>query len=133
MDPSQPLQNARHELFAQAWAKGGSGSDAYAEAGYDAKNAESNATRLMGNDGIKARRDWLQSQAATGTVLTIQRKREILREIAEDGEKDCDRINAIKADDNLAGDGAEAGAQASMSEMFRKIALIRQRTKTPTA
>mgnify|MGYP000874315646 CR=1 FL=1 len=132
-DPSRPLENARHELFAQAVARGLSDSEAYREAGYKGEEPNKRSSEIRANPGISERVEWLQKQGATATVLTIQRKREILFKIAEGGEKDSDRISAIKADNDLAGDGAEAAAQASLPEMFKKIALIRQRTKTATA
>jgi len=77
----KPLENARHERFACEWAKGRTKTDAYIAAGYDPKNADANATRFMDNDGIRARKDWLQAQAATTAVLTITEKREFLARV----------------------------------------------------
>lgn len=138
MDPSQPLDNPRHEAFAREWAKGKSGTEAYIAAGYDAKNADANATRFMGNDGIRARKEWFQEQAAKGTVLTIKEKREFLAAVVRTpiGEVDersplaqsvrysdtgkeikmPDKLAAIRADDNLAGDGSEAGKNDVLSD-----------------
>lgn len=120
-DPSLPLKNARHEKFALKVAEGKSATEAYRLAGYGAKDADTAGPRLSGNVGIQKRVAHLQKKAETRTVLTITRKREILCDIAEDGRKDCDRVNAIKADNDLAKHGAEAGALNALAEQISAI------------
>jgi len=61
-DPSLPLANSRHELYAQGRAKGLTAEQSHAEAGY--KPNRSNAARLNANDSIKARIQWLSQGAA---------------------------------------------------------------------
>ena len=112
MDGSTPLTNSRHERFACELAKGASQSEAYRLAGYEAGDANANASRLTANDSIQKRVLWLKKKAATGDILTMQEKREIAAQIARRGEKDSDRLAAIRVDNDLASDGAEANKQA---------------------
>jgi phage terminase small subunit len=72
MNGSTPLNNQRHERFAQLIAQGKPATTAYAEAGYAKTTADANATRLMENDGIRTRIEWLQQQAAQQAVVTAQ-------------------------------------------------------------
>lgn len=112
MDASQPLANARHERFACELAKGCSQDDAYCKAGY--KPDRGHAARLAANGSVLARKEWLQKQAAGDDVLTLAEKRRIAADIARKGDKDADRLNAIKVDNDLAGDGSEANKEATV-------------------
>ena len=64
------LNNQRHELFAQALAKGETNDRAYELAGYEADRG--NAARLTANDSISARLKELQEQVAERTMDTIE-------------------------------------------------------------
>lgn len=64
------LNNARHEKFAQAVAKGKSATEGYAEAGF--KPQRQNAARLMTNDVIVARVKELQAEGAERTLVSIE-------------------------------------------------------------
>lgn len=70
------LNNARHEQFAVGVASGMPATKAYIAAGYAPKAAESNASRLMGNDKVKARiaelRREISQKAVAKTALTRQ-------------------------------------------------------------
>lgn len=79
------LSNQRHELFAQALAKGETQADAYAAAGY--KPSEPNASRLTSNDKVRARVAELQEKAASRTVITVAAITERLLAIATKAEK----------------------------------------------
>lgn len=63
------LTNAKHELFAQALAKGQTQIEAYTFAGY--KPDDGAAARLSGNVRVKARVAELLDRAAIRTELTI--------------------------------------------------------------
>jgi len=108
-DPAKPLRDAQHELFAQARSQGMNQADAYIAAGYSPHGG--NASRLARTESIAARVTWLQTQAAHEAVLTTAEKRRICREIALSGEN-RDRLAAIKVDNDLGGDGAEANRGA---------------------
>lgn len=148
-DYSQPLANARHEAFALAWAEGNTAAEAFRRAGY--KDGPANAKRLTNNDQIKARRRWLQKQAQTVTLLTIQEKREFTARvvrakltavpddsdlwqeirITEDGvvKKLPCKLKCIVVDNDLAGDGSEAGANSVLVTFAERLAHIRSHKK----
>jgi phage terminase small subunit len=73
------LENRKHELFAQALAKGKPTEVAYAEAGYVPH--PQNAGRLMKNDGVAARVAELQERMAIRVEVTAE---DILRDLEED-------------------------------------------------
>jgi phage terminase small subunit len=100
-DPSKPLKNSRHEAFARGLATGGAVVAAYEKAGY--KPDRGHAARLAAIGIIRSRVEWLKEEAASVVVLSLQRKREILRRIAEDG-KDGDAIRAIELDSKHTGE-----------------------------
>jgi phage terminase small subunit len=68
--PDQPLENQRHELFAQAIASGMTKDAAHAEAGY--KRDRSHAARLASNGCIRARVRYLKGLAAERVVITLE-------------------------------------------------------------
>ena len=61
-DGSEPLDNARHERFAQNRAQGMSAGEAYTEAGY--RPSRAHASRLAANGNILKRIAWLQGSTA---------------------------------------------------------------------
>jgi phage terminase small subunit len=75
------LKNPKHELFAQALAKGMSQVDAYESAGYEPDMP--NACRLTRNDKVKARVRELQNRVAARTEETVEGLTAELRELAE--------------------------------------------------
>lgn len=105
---SEPLDNARHERFACELAAGCTKDEAYVKAGFE--RHESNCSRLSGNERVLERVKWLKLQAQDDTVLTLKEKRQIAAQIARQGEKDADRLGAIKVDNDLAVHGSEAKA-----------------------
>lgn len=142
IDPSRPLKNARHEAFAVEWAKGASAAEALRVAGYADEPA--NAKRMTQNDQIKARKEWIQRKAAKSAVLSIEEKREFLArvvrtpigevdetsdlchsmEISDSGGRKYkmpDKIAAIKADNDLAGEGSEAKAADTLADFMRSV------------
>lgn len=78
------LDNARHERFAQALAKGRSATDAYTEAGYAGDRTA--ASRLSTNVNVQARLLELKTKSAEKTVLTVASITDRLLKIAEKGE-----------------------------------------------
>lgn len=82
------LKNAKHELFAQALAKGETATDAYVAAGY--KSHDGNAARMSGNERIRARVAEIQERAAIRTEITVANITERLLAIAKKGEESAD-------------------------------------------
>jgi phage terminase small subunit len=79
------LKNPRHERFAQLIAVAGlSACEAYTQAGYKSKSAESNGPRLARNEQIASRIEQLRAkqQAKTEAKLEISRDR-IVKELAD--------------------------------------------------
>lgn len=69
-----------------------------------AEAARRSGARLMTNGDIQAAVAKLRTKAESAVVLSLTRKRELLREIAEEGRKDSDRIRAIELDSKHTGD-----------------------------
>ncbi len=83
------LANARHERFAQGLAKGLSGDEAYAAAGY--KPNQNNASRLKGKESIRSRVAFLQGEAAERNAVTVD---DIVRQLDEARDLARERGNA---------------------------------------
>ena len=108
-----PVLSGPHQKFAEGIALGLNATEAYVAAYPNAKPSEAakNTSRMTKNDEIREEVERLRrkaEEAAGGVVLTLVEKRTILAQIARGGERDGDRINAIKADNDLGGDGADA-------------------------
>jgi len=138
---SEPLANSRQERFACELAKGSAAGPAYGVAGY--KRDDAAASRLSRNVKVKARVTWLKRQAAASDVLTIAEKRRFLARVmrckaavephdsdlwngveAVDGViryKLPDKMRAIALDNDLAGEGAEAGGQKALGELVKRL------------
>lgn len=112
-DPSQPLPNPRHEAFARAVGFGASAAAAY-RANYpdaSAATAETEGPALARSPQTALRVAWYREaaeqvarQEADDAVLCLAEKRRICAEIARRGDKNADRINAIKVDNDMAPD-----------------------------
>lgn len=103
-DP-KPL-NVRQQKFCENVACGMSATEAYLKAGYKAtpKAAGTAGPRLLENVAITAHIAALRVPITRKALLTKDRKRELLRDIAEsEKEKAVDRIRAMEADARLAG------------------------------
>lgn len=76
----QPLENQRHELFAQYIAQGLGVEEAYMKAGYLPHS--SSASRLLADARIKNRVEELQKAGAERTEITVARVLEELAKVA---------------------------------------------------
>jgi phage terminase small subunit len=72
MTGSTPLNNQRHERFAQLIAQGKSATSAYIEAGYETGGAAAHGARLVAKDNVADRIQYLKQQAAQKAVVTAQ-------------------------------------------------------------
>ena len=77
-DIDKPLENSRHELFAQAKVKGLNNSQSAIKAGYSAKTAYSTANYLLKNPKILARIIELLQQSASDAVMSRREREERL-------------------------------------------------------
>lgn len=107
IDPSKPLKNQRHEKFARLISQGKMNREAY-ERVYSARgiSADVGASQLLSfskpfHGKIARRVEWLKSQAATESTLTMKERREWLGRTVKlnlaklDVEKDGDLIEEI--------------------------------------
>ena len=146
------LENTRHEKFAQLVASGNSKTAAHREAcGTDGKTANEGGCRLAMKDKVRARIQELREIAAAataqresavaaevaekfrGTVLTLARKRALLREHAERKDIETrDLVAVVIADAKLAGELTE---KFETKETFEKepLEVLRQRFKEAQA
>lgn len=83
----KPLKNARHERFAQGLAEGKSKSRAYEEAGYEPHAG--NATRLSGNEKVKARIEELKQAIIASVIARTAASREYVLEALVDTLERC--------------------------------------------
>lgn len=105
------LENRKHELFAQAIAKGESASAAYVSAGYT-KN-DGNAIRLKGNEKVALRIAELQERAAIKAELGI-----------------LDIVKMLREDRDLAHQIEQPGAAVSASLGIAKVlGLVKDKTE----
>ena len=88
---SKPLKNARHERVVLNLLSGMPGYEAYIEAGFAAKGARANASRLIAKDNIKERLKALKSEVAlevtqgeVARVMTVEERKARLTELAEE-------------------------------------------------
>jgi phage terminase small subunit len=102
---TKPL-NIRQERFAELVAGGENATRAYIKAGYKVSDtvAAVNGMKLLRKAQVKAHIAELRKPQTRKTLLTKERKRELLREMAESGgNKMQDRLRAIEIDAKLAG------------------------------
>ena len=111
-DPSKPLDNARREAYVQAILDGKTSVTAYKQAfGTTQAVARVESKKISANAYVRARVAFLRGKLADDNLLTHQRKREILREIAEKARYDADKIRAIQEDNRMMGDVPDESAK----------------------
>lgn len=98
-----PLDNPRHERFAQAVAAGRTCDEAYVAAGY--RRSRQNAARLMSNDDIRRRVEDILRRGAARAEVTVER---VVREMARLAFSDIRRVvrwgEAIAVRDSITGE-----------------------------
>lgn len=102
-----PLDNVRHEKFAQAVARGLTGGDAYRKVyGQKIKSPRSQASDLMSDfPNIPERIKELQRASANGTVMDMKERRELLTARARRSDVTSrDLVAIVLAEAKLAGD-----------------------------
>jgi phage terminase small subunit len=106
------LENTRHERFAQEVAAGKSASEAYQNAGYDAKgnSAEAAASRLLRNVKVADRVSELQERVAEGIVLTRQW---VVERLIENANKAMQSVAVLDSDGQPVGEYRYDGGVAN--------------------
>ena len=96
--------NARQEVFCREYAACGNATTAAIKAGYSEKTARKIGSRLLTYVDIKKRIRELGKVSEEKTFLTIEEKRKILQEIAQDPDARKDeRMKAIDLDNKMEG------------------------------
>lgn len=78
----KPLRNSKHELFAQAVARGETQTQAAIDAGYSETSARFEGSKLATISNISERISELQEGMADDTIMTIHQRKQRLSEIA---------------------------------------------------
>ena len=104
--PAKRPLTIRQERFCEFIAAGGEGTESYLKAGWKCSReaAKVSASRMLTLDNVKAHIDSLRKPQTKKALLTRDRKRELLRDMAEDGAASLDaRIRAMAEDSKMAG------------------------------
>lgn len=115
------LKNPRHERFAQELAKGKSGAEAYALAGFEPNRH--NASRLKANETVRARVDELLQAAALRVEITQSR---VLEELGKIGFSDIRKVVAWHSQANVAQIDSDADTEALVEEGEIRFAVANQ-------
>src|SRR5450432_1934869 len=116
------LANPKRELFAQQVAAGTPAGRAYTEVYGNLATPDAAASRLLKK--VKSRVAEIQRKLEDSTLLTMQRRREIAREIAEDrAVKTADRIRAVELDGKLSGELIEKREHSGQIDTMLSHAL----------
>ena len=102
---SEPLKNARHEVFANEVASGRTQTDAFLEANPHAEEwkrqtAKVKASELAARPDVKARIAFLQARAADAAVFTLAAHLNRLNALSRAAETAGDFPAAVKAEEN---------------------------------
>jgi hypothetical protein len=102
---SEPLKNARHEVFANEVASGRTQTEAFLEANPHAEKwkrqtAKVKASELAARPDVKARIAFLQSRAADAAVFTLADHLNRLNALSRSAEAAGDFHAAVKAEEN---------------------------------
>ena len=119
-----PLSNSDHEQFVLNVAAGMPHNDAYRKVYPNCRkrNANKGAYRLLHRSEIAARLDYLKRCNAESSQWTREDAMEILRNIAENPDKeDRDRINAVNLLNQMCGYAEPAKPQIAAQTVFQFI------------
>jgi len=126
VDPAVPLRKTEYEIFAQAKFEGLNSQDAYLRAyNCSKKAARINAGRLITNDNIQTRIRWLQEQAASKAVMSVQRRKEVLSRIGEEvGSQDPADYLVAGADGTYVSFGPESKNRKAVAGVESRTIMV---------
>jgi len=128
--PKHRALNVRQQRFCEFIVAGESQTDAYLMAGWKVtrKSARVNASELLAKPNIKAHIADLRKPQTKKAILTKDRKRELMHEIAESkSEKTQDRLRAIELDAKLNGEFAPDRVEVETGP--NTLQAVRERAK----
>lgn len=119
--------NARQRKFAEDYAQSGNAAESAVKAGYSAKYANTNASKLLQNTTIANYIKELSEKLKDERIMTAKDRQVLLSDIARDDEnKPNDRIKAVDTLNKMTGEytvkvDAKVEQSEKLSDVFRQL------------
>ena len=119
--------NARQRKFAEYYAQSGNAAESAVKAGYSAKYANTNASKLLQNTTIANYIKELSEKLKDDRIMTAQDRQVLLSDIARDDENEPnDRIKAVDTLNKMTGEytvkvNAKVEQSEKLSDVFRQL------------
>lgn len=119
--------NARQRKFAEYYAQSGNAAESAVKAGYSAKYANTNASKLLQNTTITNYIKELSDKLKDERIMTAKDRQVALSDIARnDGQDTSDRIRAIDTLNKMTGEytvkvDAKVEQSEKLSDVFRQL------------
>lgn len=119
--------NARQRKFAEYYAQSGNAAESAVKAGYSAKYANTNASKLLQNTTITNYIKELSEKLKDERIMTAKDRQVLLSDIARDDENEPnDRIKAVDTLNKMTGEytvkvDAKVEQSEKLSDVFRQL------------
>lgn len=119
--------NVRQKKFAEYYAQSGNAAESAVKAGYSAKYANTNASKLLQNTTIANYIKELSEKLKDGRIMTAKDRQVLLSDIARDDENEPnDRIKAVDTLNKMTGEytvkvDAKVEQSEKLSDVFRQL------------
>lgn len=119
--------NARQHKFAEYYAQSGNAAESAVKAGYSAKYANTNASKLLQNTTITNYIKELSEKLKDERIMTAKDRQVLLSDIARDDENEPnDRIKAVDTLNKMTGEytvkvDAKVEQSEKLSDVFRQL------------
>ena len=119
--------NARQRKFAEYYAQSGNAAESAVKAGYSAKYANTNASKLLQNTTIANYIKELSEKLKDDRIMTAKDRHVLLSDIARDDENEPnDRIKAVDTLNKMTGEytvkvNAKVEQSEKLSDVFRQL------------
>lgn len=119
--------NARQRKFAEYYAQSGNAAESAVKAGYSAKYANTNASKLLQNTTITNYIKELSEKLKDERIMTAKDRQVLLSDIARDDENEPnDRIKAVDTLNKMTGEytvkvDAKVERSEKLSDVFRQL------------
>lgn len=119
--------NARQRKFAEYYAQSGNAAESAVKAGYSAKYANTNASKLLQNTTIANYIKELSEKLKDERIMTAKDRQVLLSDIARDDENEPnDRIKAVDTLNKMTGEyivkvNAKVEQSEKLSDVFRQL------------
>lgn len=119
--------NVRQKKFAEYYAQSGNAAESAVKAGYSAKYANTNASKLLQNTTIANYNKELSEKLKDGRIMTAKDRQVLLSDIARDDENEPnDRIKAVDTLNKMTGEytvkvDAKVEQSEKLSDVFKQL------------